>query len=33
VVIAGHDGDDAKPYDEQNVRKAITEAQWQRAAS
>lgn len=25
VVIAGHDGDDAKPYDEANVRKAIAE--------
>jgi predicted RNA binding protein YcfA (HicA-like mRNA interferase family) len=30
VVIAGHDGGDAKPYDEQNVRKAIAEVQQRR---
>ena len=25
VIISGHDGDDAKPYDEKNVRDAIAE--------
>ena len=25
VILSGHDGDDAKPYDESHVRKAITE--------
>jgi predicted RNA binding protein YcfA (HicA-like mRNA interferase family) len=27
VSIAGHDGDDAKPYDEDNAAKAIAEAE------
>lgn len=27
VIIAGHDGDDAKSYDEQNVREAIAEVE------
>lgn len=26
IVIAGHDGDDAKPYDESRARKVIAEA-------
>jgi len=25
VIIAGHDGDDAKSYDEKNVREAVAE--------
>lgn len=25
VIIAGHDGEDAMPYDEKNVREAIAE--------
>ena len=33
VVIAGHDGDDAKPYEEQNVRRVIAEVQRRRGVS